>query len=436
MPLSEEEERLITYAHEGNVREVRNVLRRRVDVNAQGDDGSTALMTACQGGYSNVVKVLLLHNKLDVNVKRSDDLTALEIARNCGYDNIVGLLQQYNSLQPPTNQGTDTTYQPTMTNNTQSDPTVKSKAKVDDDKYAALQTVVSEDSSLAPYLSQSRGEEVGRNAVDGQLPDPGPKIVIVTTARAERYAVLDRLDPEVKVTRVTIADSTVLVGRMGLYDAMVVQTTMGTNTTKSYLDSLLPKLPSVKVVAAVGFGWGAHPALKTTPEQDQRIGDVMFSSSCIDVSHFKTIPGSIEVRGNITSAGPHILASVNDALIEVWQATHKWPNGWIRDPTVHIGPYLSSPTLMNDGEYLKKVLQGSESRKPIGGDMETYQVAEAARKANKSWFTVKSICDFGGLIPKDDKGQKIAAVIAADFMHFMMSRPDLLTELLEPPISH
>jgi ankyrin repeat protein len=122
MPLSEEEERLITYAHEGNVREVRNVLRRRVDLNAQGDDGSTALMTACQGGYSNVVEVLLLYKKLDVNVKRSDGLTALEIARNCGYDNIVGLLQKRNSSQPPTNQGTDTTYQPTMTNNTQSDP--------------------------------------------------------------------------------------------------------------------------------------------------------------------------------------------------------------------------------------------------------------------------------------------------------------------------
>jgi hypothetical protein len=97
MPLSEEEERLITYAHEGNVRRVRNLLRERVDVNAQGDDGYTALMAACRAGYSNVVKELLLHARVDVNVIRRDGLTALEIAREHGHDEIVGLLEQRNT---------------------------------------------------------------------------------------------------------------------------------------------------------------------------------------------------------------------------------------------------------------------------------------------------------------------------------------------------
>jgi hypothetical protein len=209
---------------------------------------------------------------------------------------------------------------------------------------------------------------------------------------------------------------------------------MSTNGTNRRLELLLPQLPSVEVVAAVGFGWGAHPALMATPDQDQRIGDVMFSSACIDVSHHKTIPGSIDVRGDITSAVPRILDSVNNTLIEAWQDTHTWPHDWIRDPTVHIGPFLSCATLMNDSEFTKKVLQATESRKPIGGDMETYQVVEAARNAGKSWFTVKSICDFGGLIPKDKEGQKLAAATAADFMHFMMSREGLLIELLGPPI--
>jgi hypothetical protein len=92
------------------------------------------------------------------------------------------------------------------------------------------------------------------------------------------------------------------------------------------------------------------------------------------------------------------------------------------------------PTLLDDREETQKVLKAVKDRKPIGGDMEVYQIVEAVQGLTqpKKWFAVKSICDFAGLIPKNKDGQELAAATAADFMHFVMNEPHLFNDLLEP----
>ncbi|KAI2493987.1 hypothetical protein MHU86_20561 [Fragilaria crotonensis] len=78
--LSENDQSLIRNASYGDLEEVRDLLRAGANVNAQRDDGTTALYIASQVGSANVVRELLQNDKVDVNLQRSDGSTALYIA--------------------------------------------------------------------------------------------------------------------------------------------------------------------------------------------------------------------------------------------------------------------------------------------------------------------------------------------------------------------
>jgi ankyrin repeat protein len=60
---------LINNVSEGNLNQVRSLLRAGANVNTRRDtDGVTALFIASQNGHVEVVRELLQHNRLDVNL--------------------------------------------------------------------------------------------------------------------------------------------------------------------------------------------------------------------------------------------------------------------------------------------------------------------------------------------------------------------------------
>jgi len=84
-------ERLHSSAKSGEYANVEILVEKGVDVNAQDNDGDTALMIAVREGHTEVVK-LLIEVGADVNAQDSDGDTALMTASRGGYLDVVQLL--------------------------------------------------------------------------------------------------------------------------------------------------------------------------------------------------------------------------------------------------------------------------------------------------------------------------------------------------------
>ena len=99
-PLSaKDQQQLINYAYDGNLQGVRKLLREGANVNAQQNDGTSALIMASWKGHVEVVKALLLHDKVDVNARRTTDgVTALWMASQNGHVEIVKVLLMNNKV--------------------------------------------------------------------------------------------------------------------------------------------------------------------------------------------------------------------------------------------------------------------------------------------------------------------------------------------------
>lgn len=85
--------RWITAAIEGDLEAMQELIKV-VDVNAQYDNGDTALKIAANEGHEHIVKFLLGVPKINVNLKGRDGETALMMAAFEGHTNIVKLLLQ------------------------------------------------------------------------------------------------------------------------------------------------------------------------------------------------------------------------------------------------------------------------------------------------------------------------------------------------------
>jgi len=97
---------------------------------------------------------------------------------------------------------------------------------------------------------------------------------------------------------------------------------------------------------------------------------------------------------------------------------------------------LSLPTLIDDKEEATSWIHHKQIKeyKPIGGDMELYQVATAADEKKVRWLFVKGICDYGGLDGVDKEvhrqDQPLAAAAAADFADWLLRQPVMDKHLL------
>ncbi|KAI2500923.1 serine/threonine kinase [Fragilaria crotonensis] len=98
MPLRAIDNDLIQNAIHGNLDQVRAQLLAGANVNAQDDEGFTALMLAIRGGHEKVVNALLQHKNVDVNAKTTRGHTTLMLASANGHEKVVNALLKHKNV--------------------------------------------------------------------------------------------------------------------------------------------------------------------------------------------------------------------------------------------------------------------------------------------------------------------------------------------------
>ena len=90
---SQQVQKLIESAKDGNIEQVRKLLKiPGIDVNQADSNGNTALMWAAANGRQEVVKELLQNKKVDVNQADSNGNTALILAAGNGQQEVVKVI--------------------------------------------------------------------------------------------------------------------------------------------------------------------------------------------------------------------------------------------------------------------------------------------------------------------------------------------------------
>jgi ankyrin repeat protein len=84
---------LINASSKGDAKAVQDLLNKGASINAQGEDGRTALMEAVYGGHAEVVQILL-DKGANPNTKKNDGATALSFAEGAKNQKIIEMLKQ------------------------------------------------------------------------------------------------------------------------------------------------------------------------------------------------------------------------------------------------------------------------------------------------------------------------------------------------------
>ncbi|MEM9151677.1 MAG: hypothetical protein AAGB19_14645, partial [Cyanobacteria bacterium P01_F01_bin.3] len=275
------------------------------------------------------------------------------------------------------------------------------------------------DSTLTPPIADSWTE----------IPqDYPPDLCVVTTVASEFRAVQARLEPAIgdgeKVLQVIAGSVPMLIGQLGGYQAALIQTRVVSPSSVEGVLHVLQSLPSVRLVMVIGIGYGLNPALAETPLEGQMIGDVMVSARCLDLSHCKSVGGSIRPRADSISMSVALSSFFRKQMRDSWsRSLGNWGTR-PRPPRVHFGTYLSLPVLFESEEDAPHFAKAAAHLKPIGGDMDLFLIARAIGNldTNVAWLAIKSISDFGGLIkkPKVKEAQSLAACTAAHFAWYIL----------------
>ena len=352
------------------------------------DEGNTCLHLACRGKSATLVQLLVKEYHINPYRRNNANETAVDVARDAGipiWNILLNALKQSNMTGPeqPPPVGAGTPKETRRRHPMNSSSSMPSDAEAHHGRRSAE--------------TQHQRE---RRRVD---------VLLVTTATGEMNAVVARIaDGSMDaVDRIPL-----FVGDMGGRVVAVCKTEQGTLKTYKVVAKVLQAL-SVSIVIAVGFAWGAVPA-------EQRIGDVIVATKCIDAGHVRAGNGDDEIRGAVLVTP---LADTVNALL-----CKDLPG------QVHIGTVISLPKLIDDAETANRLITHPQiaPHKPLGGDMELYQIAEAAADHRTPWLFAKAISDFAGLggIPKNKLGQPIAAAAAADIIAFILRQKVMDSYLL------
>ena len=277
-----------------------------------------------------------------------------------------------------------------------------------------------------------QGTEVDSETDQSPPPPPPPPlsppvVLIVTTAVTEMEAVLERLEKVSEGYPKAVGSIPVKIGKLGGRVVAVCKTEQGINDTYGVVDDLLRSdylRDSVKLVFAVGFAWGAKPE---SGGGNQRTGDVLVATKSFEAGHNRAGDDGTEMRGEVKTSP--LVNSVNSLLCKDWPPESQTHFGTTpipvhpRRPKAHVGTVISLPTLFDGATSVKKLLTHPDiaRHKPIGGDMELYQIVKVSNERGKRWLLAKSICDFAGLEGKIDKiDQPLAAAAAADFAVWLL----------------
>ncbi|MEM9151676.1 MAG: hypothetical protein AAGB19_14640 [Cyanobacteria bacterium P01_F01_bin.3] len=280
-------------------------------------------------------------------------------------------------------------------------------------------------------LAQYQGDPPRSVAVDA-LPEPPPKVLIVTTADEEHIAVLHRLAPlpgHKTLRHMAIARIPLTVGELGGRAVLVCQTKRSNTDTFLVVSTLLgcPELKyAIKLAFAVGNAYGAHPATAYTAEEGQLMGDVLLADKCISFEQ------GVDDCCDVIHGDGSLMHTLDSMLVRNWpkdeQAWRKVP-GRPRPPRVHIGPVVSAP-ILQDYNVLDLLNHAQiHPHKPEGVAMEVYQIADAATRHRKLWLAANAVRNFGSIEPKTIAGHTLANTTAADFADWLL-REHLMSQYL------
>jgi len=290
--------------------------------------------------------------------------------------------------------------------------------------------------ALGPLEQYHQGDQQDTIAL-AQVQGPRPAVLLVTTADVEFDAVLHRLKPlnddHAVPGRLAVSDLLVILGKLAGRRVYVVQTKQSALGTYGVVWRLLAELKGVKLVFPVGIAWGSDPARADKPRERQMIGDVLVADQCINAERVKVQNGRTELRGPITDSP--LANTITYSLCREWPTNRRaWRavSGRPRLPRTHIGTIVSLATLYNDAGAASSWREHAQTKphKVIGGDIELFQVVRAAEKHGVKWLFAKGISDYGGIKPKTDDGQPLAAANAVDFADWLL-RESVMTAFVD-----
>ena len=243
-------------------------------------------------------------------------------------------------------------------------------------------------------------------------------LLLVTATDTETKAlerVLKPLPGLDDLARTHIEGHTYRLGMFGPFPAAHVQCVMGSRKAGSAMSATneAARCWTPRAVVMAGIAWGSPRVEKLG------LGDVLVANSVRDFESAR-VGATHEHRGGDSEAGFKLLdrfANVND-----WE--HKLPDG--RTSAQYPGLVLSGDKLVANAEFRDKLLDAFEGA--IGGDMESYGVAQACRAVGVEWIVVKGVCDWGDE-NKDDPWQPIAAKAAVSLCLAALRNPSALHDL-------
>jgi tetratricopeptide (TPR) repeat protein len=159
-----------------------------------------------------------------------------------------------------------------------------------------------------------------------------------------------------------------------------------------------------------GIAWGS-PRVK-----DAGLGDVLVASSVQDFENARAGENYV-FRSPETEAGVKLL----DRFRSVTNWTFELPDG--RRSSRRLGLLLSGDKLIANAEFRDTLLDGFS--RAMGGDMESYGVAQACRALGVEWIVAKGICDWGDE-SKEKTWQSTAAKASVSFCLAALSHPSAL----------
>ena len=243
-------------------------------------------------------------------------------------------------------------------------------------------------------------------------------LLLVTATDTETEAlerVLKPLPGLDDLAKTHIESHTYRLGMFGPFAAAHVQCVMGSRTAGSAMSATneAARCWSPRAVVMPGIAWGSRRGNKLG------LGDVLVARSVQDFESAR-VGAAYEYRGGASEAGFKLLnrfANVSD-----WE--YGLPDG--RTSAQYAGLVLSGDKLVANAEFRDKLLDAFEGA--IGGDMESYGVAQACRLLGVEWIVVKGVCDWGDE-NKDDTWQAAAAEAAVSLCLAALRNPSALDSL-------
>ena len=173
---------------------------------------------------------------------------------------------------------------------------------------------------------------------------------------------------------------------------------------------------NIGAIIGVGVACGVKEKVKMC--------DILVSTQIVNYDQGRAQQGGIESRGTKLNASPY--------LRDLFNKDVTWPNDSIKQrltgskmgiPEIERGVILSGPYLIDDQTFQDMLVQGFAC-KAIGIEMEGAYLFATTQGTATNVIIVKAVCDFGDG-NKHKMYQPTAALLAADFVHMILSDPQV-----------